>query len=81
MIGRLSIEQRTEVVQFYFESHHSIIQAQRSYRNVFHVRNVTSVPTIYRLVQCFRQQGAVYDLPRAGRSRAVRNGVNIAHKY
>ena len=39
MMERLSTEQRTKVVQFYFESQHSIIQTQRSYRNFFHVRN------------------------------------------
>ena len=33
MMERLSTEQRTKVVQFYFESQHSIIQTQRSYRN------------------------------------------------
>lgn len=78
MMERLSTEQRTKVVQFYFESQHSIIQTQRSYRNFFHVRNAPSAPTIYRLVQRFGQQGAVCDLPRAGRPRAVRNEVSIA---
>ena len=75
---RLTTKQRTKVVQFYFESQHPIIQTQWSYRYFFHVRSATSAPTIYRLVQRFRQQGAVCDLPRAGRPRAVRNGVNIA---
>ena len=79
MMERLSTEQRTKVVQFYFESQHSIIQTQRSYRHFFHVQNAPSAPTIYRLGWRFRQQGAVCDLPRAGRRpRAVRNDVNIA---
>ena len=39
MMEKLSTEQRTKIVQFYFESQRSIIQAQRSYRNFFHVRN------------------------------------------
>ena len=78
MMERFSREQRTKVVQFYFESLHSIVQTSRSYRNFFHVRNAPSAPTIYRLVQRFRQQGTVCDLPRAGRPRAVRNDVNIA---
>ena len=67
MMERLSTEQRTKVVQFYFKSQHSIIQTQRSYRHFFHVRNAPSAPTIYS----FRQQGPVCDLPRAGRPRAV----------
>ena len=33
---------------------------------------------IYRLVQHFQRQGAVCDLPRAERPRAVRHDVNIA---
>ena len=70
---RLSTEQRTKVIQYYFESQHSIIQAQRSYRNFFHVLNAPSAPTIYQLVQHFRQQGAVCDLPHAIRPHAVRN--------
>ena len=78
MTERLSTGQRIKVVQFYFDSQHSIIQIQRSYRNFFRVRNAPSAPTIYRLVQRFRQQGTVCDLPRAGRPRAVRNDVNIA---
>ena len=77
MTERRSTEQRTKVVQFYFESQHSNIQTQRSYRNFFQVRNAPSSPTIYRLVRRFRQQGAVCDPPRAGRPRAVRNDVNI----
>ena len=81
MMERLGIEQRTKVVQFYFESQHLIIQTQRSYRHFFHVRNSPSAPTIYRLVQRFRQQGAVCDLPRARRPRAVRNDVNIARVH
>ena len=78
MMERLSTAQRTKVVEFYFESQQSIIQTQRLYRNFFHVRNAPRAPTIYRLVQRFRQQGAVSDLPRAGRPRAVQNRVNIA---
>ena len=35
MLERLSTEQRTKVVQFYFESQHSIIQTKRSYRHFF----------------------------------------------
>ena len=75
---RLSTERRIKVVQFCFESQHSIFQTRRSYRYFFHVRNAPSSLTIYRLVQRFWQRGAVCDLPRAGRPRAVRNDVNIA---
>ena len=78
MMERLGTEQRTKVVQFYFESQHTIIKTQRSHRNFFRVRNAPSVPTIYRLVRRFRQQGAVSDLLRAERPREVRNDVNIA---
>ena len=78
MTERLGTEQRTKVVQFYFESRHSSIQTQRSHRNFFHVRNAPSASTIYRLVQRFRRQGAVCDLQRARIPRAVRNGVNVA---
>ena len=46
MMERLSTERRTKVVQFYFESQHSIIQTQRSYRNFFHIQNAPSAPTI-----------------------------------
>ena len=78
MMERVGTQQRTKAVQIYFESQHSIIQTQRSYHNFFHVRNAPSAPTIYRLIQRFRQQGAVCDLSRAGRPSAVRNVMNIA---
>ena len=57
MMVTLSTEQRAKVVQFYFESQHSISQTQRSYRNFFYVRNALSATTIYRSIQRFRQQG------------------------
>ena len=60
MMEKLGTEQRTKVVQFCFESQHSIIQTQRSCRNFFHIRNAPSVPTIYRFVHRFQQQGAVF---------------------
>ena len=72
MMEWLNIEQRTKVVQY------SIIQTQRSYRNLFHVRNAPSAPTIYRLVRRCRQQGIACDLLCVGKSRAVRNDVHIA---
>ena len=74
---RLCTEQRTIIVQFHFESRHSIIQTLRSYRNVSCSKCTRNAPTIYRLVWRFRQQGSVCDLPCTGRPRAVRNDVNI----
>lgn len=36
---KYNLEQRSKIVQFYFENQHSIILTQRAYRNFFNVRN------------------------------------------
>ena len=55
------------VVEFYYQSKQSIIQAQRKYRKHFNSRLAPSISMIHHLVEKFRKQGSACDLPRAVR--------------
>jgi len=59
--------QRMKVVEFYYQSQQSIIQAQRKYRKYFNSRIAPSISMIHRLVERFHKQGSVCYLPRAGK--------------
>ncbi|CAK1588565.1 unnamed protein product [Parnassius mnemosyne] len=72
-----SIEQRAQIVEFYFSNQRSIVLTQRAYRRFFNVRVGPSESTINHLVANFRQQGAVRNLPGAGRRRTVHTDDNI----
>ena len=68
---KFSIVQRTHIVKFYYQNQGSIIQTQRAYRRHFNVRDAPSKNAIKGMVKRFEDQGAVSDLPRSGRSKAV----------
>lgn len=51
---------------------------QRADRNFLNVRNASSAPAIYRLVEHFQQQEDARNLPRSEIYRAVRNGESIS---
>lgn len=70
-------EQRSKLVEFYFENQRSIVLTQRAYRRFFNVRTGPSAPTINRLVENFRQHGTVRHLPCTGRPRTVHTEENI----
>lgn len=70
-------EQRAQIVEIYFSNQRSIVLTQRAYRRQFNVRVAPSQSTINRLVANFRQQGAVRNLPGAGRLRTVHTFDNI----
>ncbi|XP_023311192.1 uncharacterized protein LOC111692289 [Anoplophora glabripennis] len=72
-----TIEQRAQIVELYFSNQRSIVLTQRAYRRYFNVRVGPSESTINRLVANFRQQGAVRNLPGAGRRRTVHTDDNI----
>ena len=72
-----SIEQRAQIVELYFSNQRSIVLTQRAYRRYFNVRVGPSESTLNRLVANFRQQGAVRNLPGAGRRRTVHADDNI----
>lgn len=74
---KFTTAQRTKIIEIYFGNNQSIIQTQRGYRRHFRVREAPSESMIRRLVQRFRQQGAVSDLPRIGRPRSGRTEANI----
>ncbi|KAJ8957021.1 hypothetical protein NQ318_012194 [Aromia moschata] len=74
---KYTLEQRSRIVQFYYENQHSIILTQRAHRNLFNVQKRAKAPTMYRLVQRFQEQGAIHDLPLSGRPRSVRTEENI----
>ncbi|KAJ4425791.1 hypothetical protein ANN_27416 [Periplaneta americana] len=76
-VERLNPEQRTKLIELYFENQRSIILTQRAYRRHFHVRHCPHQTTILRLVARFRQNYSVCDRPRTGRRRSVRTPENI----
>ena len=54
--------QRMKVVEFYYLSQQSIIQAQRKYRKYFNSRLAPPISMIHRLVGRIRKQGSVCDV-------------------
>ena len=68
---KFSIVQRTQIVKFHYQNQGSIIQTQRAYRRHFNVRDALSKNAIKGMVKRFEDQGAVSDLPRSGRPKAV----------
>lgn len=72
-----TIEQRSRIVQFYYQNQQSIILTQRAYRRYFNVRFAPNRSTINRLVANFHQQGSVRNLPRSGRQRTAHTDNNI----
>lgn len=69
---RYSTEERTLIVQWYFESHGSISETHLSYRQHFSTRVVASKNMIREIVNLFQEWGAVCVLPRSGRPRTAR---------
>ena len=68
---KFSIVQRTQIVKVYYQYQGSIIQTQRAYRRHFNVRDAPSKNAIKGMAKRFEDQGAVSDLPRSGRPKAV----------
>lgn len=58
---KLTLSQRTKIVQFYFENNHSIIRTQRPYRRQFNVRN----------------DYTQHYLPRSGKPRSIFTNANV----
>ena len=75
-MSKYSTEERTLIVQWYFESHGSNSETQRCYRRHFNTRDSPSVNAIKGIISLFQEQGAVCDLPRSGRPRTARNDEN-----
>jgi len=57
------------------------VLTQRAYTRHFGVRNPLSKQAILNLFRRFEQQGAVSDLPRAGKPRSGRSQDNIQYIY
>ena len=68
-LSGLSIEQITNVVQFYIKTKY-IIRTKRKYRSVFGPKNTPSSHTIFRLTQNFIATGTTSE-----RSRSERNPI------
>ena len=73
---KFSTVQRTQIVKFYSQNQGSIIQTQRAYRRHFNVRDAPSKNAIKGMVKRFEDQGAVSNLPRYGRPKAVCTNEN-----
>lgn len=67
-------EQRTKTVEIFFTKQQSIVETQRAYRP--HA-NCPSRWAIRRLIQHFRAQGSVTNLPRTGRPRTIQIAATI----
>ena len=76
---KFTTEQRTKIVEFYFQNQNPIIVTQRAYHRHFNVRNSRSESMIRRLIGRFQQQGSVRDLPWSERPRSVPTKKNIEH--
>ena len=72
---KFTTEQRTKIVEFYFEFKRSIFLTQRAYRRHFNVPKAPSDFTIRRLIQRFQQYNFVSDLPRSGRPHSPHDAV------
>ena len=57
--------------KIFYQNQSSIIQTQRAYQRDFSVRDAPSKNAIKGMVKRFEDQGAVSDLPRSGRPKAV----------
>jgi len=68
---KFSTGQRTQIVKFHYRNQDSIIQTQRTYRRHFNARDTPSRNVIKSMAKRFEVQGAVSDLPRSGRPKAV----------
>ena len=70
---KVSIVQHTQIAKFCYQNQGSIIQTQRTYRRDFNVRDAPtcSKNAIKGMVKKFEDQGAVSDLPRSRRPKAV----------
>ena len=59
-------------VEWYFKSQGSVGETQISCQRHFNTKDSPSANTIKGIINRFREQGAVCDLPRSGRPRTVR---------
>jgi len=70
---KLSIKQRSHIVQLYFENNSSTVATQRAFRRIYANRNGPSPRCIRRIVAKFKELGNVQDRQRLGRSRTGRS--------
>jgi len=77
MMEKYTPQQRAKVVEFFSAKKHSIVETQRAYRSHFNTVHCPSRSAISRIIQRFRSQGSVTDLPRSGRPRTIQNVATI----
>lgn len=75
---RYTIEQRVQIVKFYYQNQCSVRQTFRALRPVYGVHDRPTESTIRRLMQKFEESGSVKDRPTPVRQRRVRSAENIA---
>lgn len=78
MAENLKLEQRLQIVEFYFKNQCSIRQTYRAIRKFYAANNRPSELAIRRIVTNFRTTYSLHDKPRSTRRRNIRSEENIA---
>ena len=76
-MDRLSINQRIQVVKFYYESQSSMKTTIIKFRKTYGRKNVPTKTTVYRILRHFGEKGTVADSPKPGPSCIVTISKNI----
>lgn len=77
---RLTIQQRIELVELYYEKGRSPTDAIRAYCRINNVRRICDRKTVEDLIKKFKETGSVHDAPRKGRPTISDDTVmEIAH--
>ena len=76
-MDRLTINQRTEIVKFYYASQSSVKETIIKFRKTYGRKNVPTRATVYRILRHFEEKGTVADSPKPGPSSFVTTSKNI----
>ena len=76
-MSRLTTDERTKLVGWYFENHKSVVNTQRAYKRNFKTRDAPTSRTIREVVKRFQEKGTVAYRERCGPPKSVRTPQNI----
>lgn len=76
-MSRLTTEERTKVVMWYYENRRSIVKTQRAFKMNFDRRSAPTPRTIREIVKRFEESGSVDERSRPGPSMTIRTPLNI----
>jgi len=76
-MDRLSINQRIEIIKFYYESQSSKKTTIIKFRKYYGRKDVPTRATVYRILRHFEEKGTVGDSPKPGPSCIITISKNI----